>query len=64
MKTLIHYAKTSDHVNVAYATFGEGQPIILLPMLPFSHIEKQAELPVLSARPSASEAEGHGGAIR
>ncbi len=35
----IQYAKTSDGVNIAYATVGRGAPLVLMPALPFTHLQ-------------------------
>ena len=39
MEPRIQYAKTSDGVNIAYAVFGDGPPIVLVPNPPWSHIQ-------------------------
>jgi class 3 adenylate cyclase/pimeloyl-ACP methyl ester carboxylesterase len=39
MEPRIQYAKTSDGVNIAYATAGDGPPLLLLPHFPFSHVQ-------------------------
>ena len=38
MEPQIQYAKTSDGVNIAYATEGEGPPLVLLPIPMVSHV--------------------------
>ncbi|MFQ5472718.1 MAG: adenylate/guanylate cyclase domain-containing protein [Dehalococcoidia bacterium] len=42
MEPRIQYAKTSDGVNIAYWAEGEGIPLVIMPPLPWSHL--QAEL--------------------
>ena len=37
----IQYAKASDGVNIAFYAMGEGPPVILMPWIPFSHLEKE-----------------------
>jgi DNA-binding NarL/FixJ family response regulator len=39
MPPSIRYATTSDAVRIAYATMGEGLPLLCLPPFPFSHLE-------------------------
>jgi class 3 adenylate cyclase len=38
---LIQYATTSDGVSIAYATSGEGRPVVLMPEPPLSHVQRQ-----------------------
>ena len=35
----IQYAKTSDGVNIAYCSMGEGLPLVIVPVFPTSHVE-------------------------
>ena len=42
MEPRIQYAKTSDGVNIAYATAGEGKCIIGVPSPPLSHVQRQS----------------------
>jgi len=35
----IQYTKTSDGVNIAYFTVGQGPPLIMVPPIPYSHLE-------------------------
>jgi class 3 adenylate cyclase len=35
----IQYAKTSDGVNIAYFTIGEGPPLMVVHAIPYSHLE-------------------------
>ncbi|MCH8814977.1 MAG: adenylate/guanylate cyclase domain-containing protein [Chloroflexi bacterium] len=39
MEPRIQYAKTSDGVNIAYWTLGEGTPLIYMPTFPYSHLQ-------------------------
>ena len=39
MQPSIQYTKTSDGVSIAYATAGDGIPIISMPTPGFSHAE-------------------------
>ena len=45
MEPRIQYAKTSDGVNIAYRTFGEGQPLVCVYTFPWSHFELEWQLP-------------------
>lgn len=45
MEPVIQYAKTSDGVNIAFSTFGEGRPIVILPVLPLSHLQLEWQMP-------------------
>jgi pimeloyl-ACP methyl ester carboxylesterase len=42
----IQYAKTSDGVNIAFWTLGEGRPLVFIPSVPFSHIQLEWEWPL------------------
>lgn len=44
MEPRIQYAKTSDGVNIAYWTMGEGPPLVLADGL-FSHCQRELEFP-------------------
>jgi Predicted hydrolases or acyltransferases (alpha/beta hydrolase superfamily) len=39
------YATTSDGVSLAYWTMGDGDPYVVMPALPWSHIELEFETP-------------------
>ena len=41
MEPRIRYAKTSDGVSIAFFTMGEGMPIVMLPGMPFSNVQKE-----------------------
>ena len=43
----IQYAQTADGVHVAYFVLGEGQPLVLMPTPPISHIGKAVTVPSL-----------------
>src|SRR3990172_2523521 len=42
---LVCYATTADGVSIAYWTLGQGPPLVQLPALPHSHIQKEWEFP-------------------
>ncbi len=44
MEPRIKYAKTSDGVSIAYATAGEGTPLILAPSPPLCHVQLQWQM--------------------
>ena len=39
MEPRIQYAKTSDSVNIAYATAGDGPPLLVVPAPPYTHVQ-------------------------
>ena len=41
----IQYAKTSDGVSIAFWTLGQGQPLVQMPALPWSHIQLEWQNP-------------------
>src|SRR3990172_7988735 len=43
----IQYAKTSDSVNIAFFELGRGQPLVLMPTPPLSHVGKATTVPAL-----------------
>jgi len=45
MEPRIQYAKTTDGVNIAFWTLGEGTPFVLMPGLPWSHIQLEWQDP-------------------
>jgi len=45
MDPLIQYAMTRDGVNIAYATIGTGHPLLVLPILPLSHLQVEWQMP-------------------
>jgi class 3 adenylate cyclase/pimeloyl-ACP methyl ester carboxylesterase len=40
----IRYAQTEDGVSIAYWTLGSGSPLVLLPPLPFTHVQLEWEI--------------------
>jgi class 3 adenylate cyclase len=45
----IQYAKTSDDINIAYWTMGEGPPLVYMPPeLPMSHVALELRIPAAS----------------
>ena len=47
MDPLIQYAMTKDGVSIAYATVGTGPPLMVLPILPLSHLQVEWQMPGL-----------------
>jgi len=47
MEPVIQYAVTRDGVNIAYSVFGEGPPLVFLPVLPLSHLQVEWQMPGL-----------------
>ena len=47
MEPRIQYAKTSDGVNIAYATIGEGPPLIIMSPRIATNIEDEWNIPPL-----------------
>jgi len=49
MEPRIQYAKTSDGVNIAFATSGSGPPFVWMPNsgMPLSHLQSEWQLPYL-----------------
>ncbi len=45
MEPRIQYAQTKDGVSIAYYTIGEGFPLVEMPLMPWSHIQMQYQLP-------------------
>ncbi len=46
MEPRIQFAQTADGVSIAFATMGEGPPNVVMPNLPFSHLEKAWQVPL------------------
>jgi pimeloyl-ACP methyl ester carboxylesterase/DNA-binding CsgD family transcriptional regulator len=44
MMPRVQFTKSADGVSIAYSTLGEGPPLVLMPALLFSHLEKMWEL--------------------
>lgn len=47
----IHYARTSDGLNIAYGDIGEGEPLIYLPALPWSNFSVCLSSPYTARHP-------------
>jgi len=45
MEPRIQYAQTADGVSIAFWTLGEGVPLIIMPNIPFSHIQLEWQIP-------------------
>jgi class 3 adenylate cyclase len=45
MEPRIQYAKTADGVSIAFWTLGEGAPFVLMPWIPWSHIQVEWQIP-------------------
>jgi pimeloyl-ACP methyl ester carboxylesterase/DNA-binding CsgD family transcriptional regulator len=49
MMPRVRFARSGDGASIAYSTLGEGPPLVLMPALLLSHLEKMWELPQLRA---------------
>jgi len=49
MQPQVRYVKTSDGVNIAFTTSGEGSPLVYSQQLMASHVQLEWEVPVLRA---------------
>ncbi len=45
MEPRIQFAKTEDGVSIAFYTMGEGTPVIFMPFIPWSHLEREWQMP-------------------
>jgi class 3 adenylate cyclase len=45
MEPSIQYAQTKDGVSIAYWTMGEGMPVVVMPNIPFGHIQYEWQIP-------------------
>ncbi len=45
MEPRIQYAQTKDGVSIAFWTMGDGMPLVHMPVLPFSHIQLEWQMP-------------------
>ncbi len=45
MEPRIQYATTADGVSIAFWTLGEGMPLVVMPAIPWSHIQMEWESP-------------------
>ena len=48
METRIQYAKTSDGVDIAFTTYGDGPPIVIPPNIMNSHLQLELTNPLLA----------------
>ncbi len=58
MEPRIQYAKTSDEVRIAFATYGDGAPIVLATQPLASHVQREWQQPMLRATYSRLMAQG------
>ncbi len=49
MEPQIQYAKTSDGVNIAFATYGEGRPLVWSHQPLTSHVQREWQIPIFRA---------------
>jgi pimeloyl-ACP methyl ester carboxylesterase len=47
MEPRIQYATASDGVRIAFSVVGKGLPYVLMPTLPWSHIERMWKIPII-----------------
>ena len=47
MMPRVRFARAADGANIAYSTLGDGPPLVLMPAILFSHLEKLWEIPEL-----------------
>ena len=45
----VRYCKTSDGVDIAYTTYGEGPPIVIAPNILVGHLQLELETPLVRA---------------
>ena len=45
MEPRIQYAQSNDGVSIAFWTSGKGMPLVLMPTIPFSHLELEWQIP-------------------
>ncbi len=45
MEPRIQYAKTTDGVSIAFCAVGKGTPLVVMPSIPFSHIQLEWQWP-------------------
>ena len=45
MEPQIQYAQTTDGVSIACSTLGEGVPLVIMPNIPFGHIQLEWQIP-------------------
>lgn len=47
MQPPIQYARTDDGISIAYWTMGEGTPLVVMPSMPWSHLQLEWAIPEL-----------------
>lgn len=45
MEPRVQYTRTSDGVSIAFWSIGEGDPLVIMPSMPMSHIEYEWQIP-------------------
>jgi class 3 adenylate cyclase len=45
MEPRVQYARSKDGVNIAFWAMGEGEPLVIMPSMPVSHIEYEWQVP-------------------
>ncbi|MEE9298840.1 MAG: adenylate/guanylate cyclase domain-containing protein [Acidimicrobiia bacterium] len=45
MEPPIQYCRTSDGVNIAFWAMGDGQPLVAMPTMPWSHLQQEWSIP-------------------
>ncbi len=45
MEPRVQYAQTADGVSIAYSVAGSGKTLVLVPSVPFTHVQRAWELP-------------------
>ena len=45
MEPRVQYAQTKDGVSIAFYTLGEGMPFVMMPNMPFSHLQLEWQIP-------------------
>ncbi len=58
MEPRIQYAKTEDGVNIAFATVGEGRPLVWSQQPVTSHVQREWQIPIFQAAFAAIAAQG------
>jgi len=53
MEPQVQYAKTSDGVNIAFASMGEGPPLVRLRMPGFANVQRELEVSPNISQPLA-----------
>ncbi len=58
MEPRIQYAKTEDGVSIAFATYGEGRPLVWSQLPTTSHVQREWQIPIFRAPFAAFAAQG------